>query len=116
VTSIEYQIELERTNGRIENTGATLPPQLTKGQRLKLPVGDGLVDAEVVEVTQLTSDEPPKWKLLARSWARRSNGDPTPKRSRPLGICGYPAREAGRRPSSLSDLADYTWRGVCWRN
>lgn len=66
MTSIEYRIELERTNGRIENTGATLPPQLTKGQRLKVPVSDGLVDAEVIEVTQLTSEEPTQWKLLAR--------------------------------------------------
>jgi hypothetical protein len=66
MTFIEYEIELERDNGKTDHTSATLPPQLTKGQRLKVPVGDGWVDAEVIEVTQLTSDEPPKWKLIAR--------------------------------------------------
>ncbi len=66
VTSIEYEIELERSDGKTDRASATLPPQLTKGQRLKVPVGDGWVDAEVIEVTQLTSDEPPKWKLIAR--------------------------------------------------
>jgi hypothetical protein len=39
---------------------------LTKGQRLNLPVDGGLVYAEVIEVTRLTSNEPIKWKLLAR--------------------------------------------------
>ena len=66
VTSIEYEIELERSDGKTDRASATLPPQLTKGQRLKVPVGDGWVDAEVIEVTQLTSDEPSKWKLIAR--------------------------------------------------
>jgi hypothetical protein len=63
VTLIEYEIELERANGKTDHTSATLPPQLTKGQRLKVPIDDGWADAEVIEVTQLTSDEPPKWKL-----------------------------------------------------
>jgi hypothetical protein len=39
---------------------------LTKGQRLKVPVGGGFVYAEIVEVTKLTTDEPVKWRLLAR--------------------------------------------------
>jgi hypothetical protein len=64
--SIEYEIELERASGKADHTSATLPPQLTKGQRLKVPVGDEFVDAEVIEVTELTSDEPPKWKLTAK--------------------------------------------------
>jgi hypothetical protein len=62
---IEYEIELERTNGPVEHTSASLP-SLTKGQRLKVPVAGGLVYAEVIEVTKLTTDEPVKWKLLAR--------------------------------------------------
>jgi sRNA-binding protein len=69
VTLIEYEIELERASGKTDNTSASLPPQLTKGQRLKVPVGDELVNAEVIEVTQLTSDEPPKWKLSAKELA-----------------------------------------------
>jgi hypothetical protein len=39
---------------------------LTKGQRLKVRVDGEAVDAEVIEVKQLSSDGPPKWKLLAR--------------------------------------------------
>jgi hypothetical protein len=58
VTFIQYEIDLERANGNTDHTSATLPPQLTKGQRLKVPVDDGWVDAEVIEVTRLTSDEP----------------------------------------------------------
>jgi hypothetical protein len=45
---IEYEIELERTNGPVEHTSASLP-SLTKGQRLKVPVAGGLVNAEVIE-------------------------------------------------------------------
>jgi hypothetical protein len=37
---------------------------LTKGQRLKVTIGGGLVCAEVIEVTKLTT-EPVRWKLLA---------------------------------------------------
>jgi hypothetical protein len=44
----------------------TLPPALTKGQRLNVPVEGGYVHAEVIEVTKLTTDEPIRWKLLAR--------------------------------------------------
>jgi sRNA-binding protein len=39
---------------------------LTKGQRLKVRIDGEAVDAEVIEVTKLTSDEPVKWKLIAR--------------------------------------------------
>jgi len=69
VERIEYEIELERTNGPADHTSASLP-SLTKGQRLKVPVGGGFVYAEVVEMTKLTTDEPIKWKLLARNWSR----------------------------------------------
>jgi hypothetical protein len=62
---VEYKIELERINGPSDHTSANLP-SLTKGQRLKVPVDGGLVYAEVIEVTKLTTDEPVKWKLLAR--------------------------------------------------
>jgi hypothetical protein len=61
VERIEYEIELERTNGPAHHTTASLP-LLTKGQRLKAPVGGGFVYAEVVEVTKLTTDEPVKWR------------------------------------------------------
>jgi hypothetical protein len=61
---VEYEIELERTNGPADHTSAILP-SLTKGQRLKVPVDGGLVYAEVIEVTKLTTDVPVKWKLLA---------------------------------------------------
>jgi hypothetical protein len=61
---VEYEIELERTNGPADHTSMILP-SLTKGQRLKVPVDGGLVYAEVIEVTKLTT-EPVKWKLLAR--------------------------------------------------
>ena len=61
---IEYEIELERINGPAVHTSANLP-SLTKGQRLKVSVDGGLVYAEVIEVTKLTTDEPVKWKLLA---------------------------------------------------
>jgi hypothetical protein len=61
---IEYEIELERIDGPAHHTSASLP-SLTKGQRLKVPVDGGLVYAEVIEVTKLTT-EPVKWKLLAR--------------------------------------------------
>jgi hypothetical protein len=66
VTFIKYEIELERANGKTDHMSATLPPRLTKGQRLEVPVNDGWVDAEVIEVTQLTSNEPIKWELIAR--------------------------------------------------
>jgi hypothetical protein len=62
---IEYEIELERIDGPAHHTSASLP-SLTKGQRLKVPVDGRLVYAEVIEVTKLTTDEPVKWKLLAR--------------------------------------------------
>jgi sRNA-binding protein len=61
---VVYVIELDRINGSADHTSANLP-SLTKGQRLKVPVGGGLVYAEVIEVTKLTT-EPVKWKLLAR--------------------------------------------------
>jgi hypothetical protein len=57
---VEYEIELERTNGPADHTSMILP-SLTKGQRLKVPVDGGLVYAEVIEVTKLTT-EPVKWK------------------------------------------------------
>jgi hypothetical protein len=60
VELIEYAIELERTNGQTDRTSATLP-SLTKGQRLKVQVDGESVDAEAIEVTQLTTDEPIKW-------------------------------------------------------
>jgi hypothetical protein len=41
---VEYEIELERTNGPAAHTRAT-PPSLTKGQRLNVPVDGGLVYA-----------------------------------------------------------------------
>jgi hypothetical protein len=66
VTFIEYEIELERANGKTDHMSAILPPRLTKGQRLKVPVNDGWVDAEVIDVTQLASNEPIKWELIAR--------------------------------------------------
>src|SRR5580704_16197112 len=50
------------------HTSAILP-SLTKGQRLMVPVDGGLVYAEVIEVTKLTTDVPVKWKLLARELA-----------------------------------------------
>jgi hypothetical protein len=58
----------ERINGPTDHTSAILP-SLTKGQRLKVPVDGGLVFAEVIEVTKLTTDVPVKWKLLARELA-----------------------------------------------
>jgi len=61
---VEYEIELERANGPVDHTSASLP-SLTKGQRLKVPVDGRLVYAEVIEVTKLTT-EPVRWKLLAR--------------------------------------------------
>jgi hypothetical protein len=62
---IEYEVELERTDGPAEHTRMTLPPAF-KGQRLNVPVGGEVVQAEVIEVTKLTTDEPIRWKLLAR--------------------------------------------------
>jgi hypothetical protein len=59
VALIEYEIELERTNGKTDHTSAALP-SLTKGQRLKVRVDGEAVDAEVIEVKQLSSDGPPK--------------------------------------------------------
>jgi hypothetical protein len=73
---VQYEIELERTNGPTDHTSAILP-SLTKGQRLKVPVDGGLVYAEVIEVTKLTTDVPVKWKLLAREL-----GTPRKARSR----------------------------------
>jgi hypothetical protein len=77
VERIEYEIELERTNGPVDHTSASLP-SLTKGQRLKVQVGGGFVYAEVIEVTKLTTDEPVKWKLLAREL------EPPPEGSIPI--------------------------------
>jgi sRNA-binding protein len=51
---IEYEVELERTDRPAEHTSMTLPPALTKGQRLNVPVEGGYVHAEVIEVTKLT--------------------------------------------------------------
>jgi sRNA-binding protein len=65
VALIEYETELECTNGKTDHTSAALP-SLTKGQRLKVRIDGEAVDAEVIEVTKLTSDEPVKWKLIAR--------------------------------------------------
>jgi hypothetical protein len=62
---IEYEIELERTDGPADNITANLPPQIV-GQRLDVPVDGGFVYAEVIKVTELASDPPTKWKLLAR--------------------------------------------------
>jgi hypothetical protein len=50
VALIEYEIELERTNGKTDHTSAALP-SLTKGQRLKVRVDGEAVDAEVIEAT-----------------------------------------------------------------
>jgi hypothetical protein len=60
---VEYEIELERINGPADHTSVSLPSS-TKGQRLKVTIGGGLVYAEVIEVTKLTT-EPVRWKLLA---------------------------------------------------
>jgi hypothetical protein len=49
---IEYEVELERTDGPADHTRMTLPPALTKGQRLNVPVEGGYVHAEVIEVDQ----------------------------------------------------------------
>jgi hypothetical protein len=65
-THIKYEIELERGNAKTDYTSATLPPRLSQGQCFKVAVDDGSVDAEVIQVTQLASDEPIKWKLIAR--------------------------------------------------
>ena len=70
---VEYEIELERTNGPADHTSAILP-SLTKGQRLKVPVHGGLVYAEVIEVTKLTTDVPVKWKRLARELGTPQEG------------------------------------------
>ena len=59
---VQYEIELERINGPTDHTSAILP-SLTKGQRLRVPVDGGLVFAEVIEVTKLTTD------VLARELA-----------------------------------------------
>ena len=63
---IEYQVELELTDGPAAHTSMQLPPALTKGQRLNVPVEGEFVQAEVIEVTKLTTEEPIRWKLLAR--------------------------------------------------
>ena len=63
---IEYEVELERTDRPAEHTSMTLPPALVKGQRLNVPVEGGFAQAEVIEVTKVTTDEPIRWKLLAR--------------------------------------------------
>jgi hypothetical protein len=65
VALIEYEIELERANGATDHTCAALPLS-TKDQRLTVRVDGEAVYAEANEVTKLTSDEPPKWKLIAR--------------------------------------------------
>ncbi len=49
--SIEYQVEFQRSDGPAEHTSMTLPPALTKSQRLDVPVEGGFVQAEVIEVT-----------------------------------------------------------------
>jgi len=38
---IEYEVELERTDRTADHTRMTLPPALTKGQRLNVPVEGG---------------------------------------------------------------------------
>jgi hypothetical protein len=70
---VECEIELERANGPVDHTSASLP-SLTKGQRLKVPVDGRLVYAEVIEVTKLTTDVPVKWKLLARELGTPQEG------------------------------------------
>jgi hypothetical protein len=63
---IGYEIELERTDGPADHISGRLPPRLIVGQRLDVPVDGKFVYAEVIKVTELTSDAPIKWKLLAR--------------------------------------------------
>jgi hypothetical protein len=75
---IEYEVELERTDGPADHTSMTLPPALTKGQRLNVPVGGGYVHAEVIEVTKLTTDEPIRWTArqgIGEAAAGRLNSD-----------------------------------------
>jgi hypothetical protein len=71
---IEYEIELERTDGPADHITASLPSRLIIGQRLDVPVDGGFVYAEVIEVTALTPDEPIKWKLLAREMEPPQDG------------------------------------------
>ena len=66
MTYITYEIELERANGKTDHTSATLAPRLIQGERLKVPVDDGWVNAEVINVTRLLSDGPFNWRLVAR--------------------------------------------------
>lgn len=51
---------------------STALPSLTKGQRLTVRVDGEAVYAEVIEVAKLASNEPPKWKLLARELPSQS--------------------------------------------
>jgi hypothetical protein len=60
------EIELERTDGLADHITANLPPRLIGGHRLEVPVEGGFVYAEVIKVTEFTSDAPIKWKLFAR--------------------------------------------------
>lgn len=55
-----------RSDGPASHTSMTLPPVLTKGRRFDVPVEGGFVQAEVIEVTKLTTEEPIRWKLFAR--------------------------------------------------
>jgi hypothetical protein len=66
---IEYEVELERCDGTTDQSNATFPPSLTKGQRLKVLLDSGTVSAEVIEVTQLPPEAPYRWKLFAREVA-----------------------------------------------
>jgi hypothetical protein len=51
----QYNVELRRTDGRTVCTTMTLS-SLTKGQRVKVPVDEG-VNAEVIEVVGRASDK-----------------------------------------------------------
>jgi hypothetical protein len=69
---IEYEVELERIDEPADHTSMALPPALTKGQRLNVPVQGEFVQAEVIDVTKLTTDEPIRWKVLARELEKRT--------------------------------------------
>jgi hypothetical protein len=69
---IEYEVELERVDGPADHTRMTLPPALTKGQRLNVPVEGGYVHAEVIEVTKLTTGEPTSGNCSRGNWGSRS--------------------------------------------
>jgi hypothetical protein len=71
---IEYEIELERTDGPADHLTASLPPRLIVGQRLNVSVDGKSVYAEVIKVTEVTSDAPIRWKLLAREMEPPQDG------------------------------------------